>query len=58
VLQEELNVELMIFLKPEFTKGWPTGIARGHLRGRSSVELVLADLSVSKCVVLMFMLLL
>jgi hypothetical protein len=34
--------------KFEFMEGWPTVIARGHLRGRSSVELVLTNLSVAR----------
>jgi hypothetical protein len=47
-LWEELKVELVIFQKNEFAKGWPTVITCGHLRGRSSMELALADLSVSR----------
>jgi hypothetical protein len=49
-LREEINIVLLIFSKIEFMEVWPTFIAHGHLRGSSSVELALMNLSVAKSI--------
>jgi hypothetical protein len=49
-LREEINIVLLIFSKIEFVEGWPMFIAHGHLRGISSEELTLMDLSVARSI--------